>query len=191
MQGAGEMNERYSDYGTPQQATMLNRTILGDERGGRKRAYVKTNMDIIHEETQGYSDHIPKFTQLHIDAGLTYMRWRAIARRAMGFGEGAAYGDSVYNEDDAPTPPPNETKDGEAEEKFIILDGLIHPDFRGIINACCEDADPKNPLLIIQAFRGNVLCCIYAFDHLDKKIHEARRIFEQRKETVDDTHEKA
>lgn len=170
--------QRYSDYGTPKQAQMKNRIVLGDERGGRKRAYVLSNMDVIRDFDKDIIDDI------QIEAGKTYWSWRDISGKEQGYGESPAYADRVDDPENflaVDSSDESETAPGAVREQFIILCGLMAPDYLRVINACCSDADEENPMRIIQAFQLNGLCLItFAFEALEKNMPKARKIFEQR-----------
>jgi hypothetical protein len=168
------MNERYSDLGTPKQMQMRNRVLLGEERGGVKKAYVVSNLDILFD-----NELIDDFQR---ETGKIYWGWRTIARRRQGYAENPAYEETAYESEMQSDH--TETEDGIIWEMFNILTGGMPKMYLDTIDACCNEADKDMPLLIIQAFNGNLNIFSHALDQLDKCIHTARSEFEKRCENV-------
>lgn len=169
------MSEKYSDLGTKKQMQMRNRVLLGDERGGVKRAYVVSNLDILFD-----NELIDNY---HREAGKTYWAWRTIARKRQGYAENPAYEESTGGEECQPVDD-SETEVGAVWELFTILTGLINPQYLEIIDACCCEADKDMSLLIIQIYSNNLAVFADAFTALDKGMMRAREIFEKRCEDV-------
>lgn len=164
------MNERYSDLGTSKQMQMKNRILLGDARGGDKKTYVVSNLDILYDN--GLIDDFQR------EAGNRYWAWRTTARGVLGYTENRIYRESVDESNIAENE--TETEDGVIWEMFNIVLKSASKQCVDIVDACCNDADKDMPLAIIQAHRGNLSIFALALDEMDRALSAAPKEFEKR-----------
>lgn len=164
------MNERHSDYGTKEQIQKGGRILLGDERGGVRKAYARNMLDVLRD-----NDII---TDAQKDYGLTYWRMKETAFSFLSITTNPIYGDSLTPEDTACIDSPEKSVDGAMTEIWMILAGALLKRHRDVLNACCHTVIECSPLLIIQTCGENLLRQV--FEELESKLPLASRQFEAR-----------
>jgi hypothetical protein len=165
------MNERYSDFGTSEQIAKGDRIMLGDERGGVKKTYAKSMLDVLVD-----NDIINDVQKQY---GEAYWRMKEIAFPMLAIVNNPIYDALVHMpEIESRMEDLSVSEDGAITEIYIILNGKLIPPYQMVLNACCVQVIECMPLVVIQACGENLIR--QAFEALERLHPVASREFENR-----------
>lgn len=172
------MTQGENDMGKPTDERFLRGDIelLGDQRGGNRKYYAMSVLDVLLEEEI--------ITPAQRDYGLTYWRVKDAAFAFLGIAESPMYAETKDDEEEADADEDTDqdatllAEEGRSAEVFMALCRCLQLRHRDVINACCTQACECSPFLVIHACGEGAIR--QAFEALERLLPLAARDAEAR-----------